>query len=179
MDIEEHKCPICEKFVDRKQPNDYIQSFVCRSFGNPEMVNDYIIFDTQYLIEKWKTGKSRHPDLKFNEKLKLEEITDEMMEHVKQSLISFVSETDSIKLFRDTIDLLSSFNDPSLLPLLQGWLNQYFRSYLLHGSTMNTIIKCIESTGEKVHDENSDKIDWSNNADAARCYLIEKLHIVA
>jgi hypothetical protein len=174
----ENKCPICEKFADRELPKDDIQRDVCRSFGNPEMVNDSLIFDTQYLIEKWQTGKSSHPDPKYNEKLKTEETTNERMEHVKQSIITFASETESIKLFRDTIHLLSNFNDPSLLPLLQGWLNKHLRSYLLHGSTMNALIECIESTGEDVRKKDCDRNDWSSNSDAARSYLIEKLNII-
>ncbi len=172
------KCPICEKFADRELPKDDIQRAVCRSFGNLDMVNDDLIFDTQHLIEKWQTGKSSHPDQTYNENLENEEITDEGMEHVKQSLITFASETESIKLFRDTIHLLSNFNDPSLLPLLQGWLNKYFRSYLLHGSTMNALIECIESTGEDVREKDCDRNDWAGNSDSARNYLIEKLNII-
>ena len=172
------KCPICEKLADRELSRDDIQRAVCRAFGNLDMVNDDLIFDTQYLIEKWKTGKSNHPDQIYNKNLENEEITDEGMEHVKQSLITFVSETESIKLFRDAVHLLSNFNDPSLLPLLQGWLNKYFRSYLLHGSTMNALIECIESTGEDVREKDCDRNDWAGNSDSARNYLIEKLNII-
>lgn len=179
MKEEKNHCPICENFAGVERPKTEYTDFTCRAFGNQEMVTDDTLFNTYYLIKKWKTGKSRHPDPELNRILTEDEITDERMEFVKQSMIDFASSTESIKLFRDTVELLISFKDPSLSPLYKGWLNKYFRTSLLHGSTVNTLLKALESSGESVREEGQDPNDWSLNLDAARVYLIETCKIIA
>jgi len=182
MDVDDsEKCFICEKYADREIPKDELQNEICRTFGNPEMVNDDIFSVVEALIAKWQKRKFRHSDLIVEEKLKKEEITDDGMEHIKQYLISFATQTNSIKLFRETISLLVLYKDPSILPLYQGWLNKYFREYLLIGSTINELIDGIESTGVDVVEKYKDKCewaDWSTEFNAARNYLIEELKII-
>jgi len=44
---------------------------------------------------------------------------------------------------------------------------------------MNTLIDALESSGETVREDNQDKNNWSENADAVRKYLIETCKIIA
>lgn len=176
--MSDHECPICAKYSDREQSKTELRDQACRYFSNPEMVNDDVFFDVGYLFQKWLTGKARHPDPEYNTKLKEEEVTDSGMEFVKQSLIGFATETENLTLFRNAIDLLVKFQDPSLLPLYQGWLNKYFRLALLHGSALNSLLVALESSGETIRDSADNKYDWSQNIDTARIYLIEKMKVI-
>ena len=142
------------------------------------MVTDDLFSIVESLFDKWKTGKSRHYEDWVVEALKKEDVTDENMETIKQYLVGFATETKSVKLFRDTVSVLALYKDESLLPLYQGWLNKYFRECLLAGSTLNSLLSCIESTGQKVRDDETDKNDWSTNLEASREYIIEKMKLI-
>ena len=172
-------CPICEAKSDKKLPIDDIQRMICHTFSNEELVTVNIFSIADALIDKWQNTKRNpyHFDEDIHQKLVVEVITDEGMEHVKQWLINFATRTNSTNLFRETIILLTKFNDPNLKPLLQGWLNKYYQEHLAIGSTINELVNALESTGENVRNNKHEKYDWEANAQSAKEYLSEELNI--
>ena len=179
MNENENKCPICDKFSDRELPKDDVTRLLCRTFYNKEMVtsNSFLIFEA--LFEKWKKGKAEYCiDSEINALLQAEEVTDDGMESIKQQLIGFASLTSSKGLFREAIIQLTKYEDNSLKPLLQAWLNKYFREYLMVGSTVNSLLSALEASGEKVRADDQDNNDWETNFNAARSYLIETMKVI-
>lgn len=179
MSEEKNICPICDKFSERELQKDDITRLLCRTFYNKEMVNadSFLIFEA--LFEKWKKGKAEyHLDSEINMLLQVEEVTDDGMESIKQQIIGFASLTSSKTLFREAIVQLTKYEDESLKPLLQGWLNKSFREYLLVGSTVNSLLSALEASGEKVRADDQDSNDWEANFDAARSYLIETMKVI-
>ena len=85
----------------------------------------------------------------------------------------------STDLFNETIIVLTEYKDPCLKPLLQGWLNRYYRDYLMVGYSVKALLNGLEASGERKRDnEQKNCYDWRANAEAARTYLIEQLNIV-
>lgn len=180
MNDNEKNCPVCTDDADRKLPKNDLTRLLCRTLSNPDIVTSdtFAIFDG--LFDKWTTGKARYPhDNQIDALLQSEDLDDENMNHIKQSIIQFASATQSKALFRESVYRLAKYKDTDLQPHLQEWLNQTLREYLLVGSTMNSLLDALEACGETIRSEEHNKTSWESNSDAARIYLIDKMKIAA
>lgn len=150
---------------------------LCYQFSN-HIVTEETIRTTDYVVHSWKGKAIVAEDEVMWNKIATESFTDKDMAFLKQYIIGFISETKSPALFRDALALLIPFEDKSLTFLYQSWLNQYFREYLLAGSTMTTLLQLLDSCDENIFTDNEDLSDWTNNREKAREYLIEKMNII-
>lgn len=162
----------------RDRQEDTLQREVCRAFLNPETIHSDLFSLIDALITKWRDGKARHYDPDINRKLKVEQVDDAGMEHIKQYLISFATNTQSVSLFGAALRCLGRFEDPSLVPLLQGWLNVYVRKAIAYQCAVEQLVNTLERCGESVNACQWDTTRPNQGHDAARAYLAERIGVL-
>lgn len=163
----------------RRSPRrDFLLCEVARAFLEPGTVTDYSFSLVDALIMKWQTGTGRHYDPAVRGKLRMERVGDAEVEFLKGYLLAFASSTTSVSRFSQAIGCLAKFNDPQLVPLYQGWLNEHLRKASAHSLATEKLITALEGCGELVRNCQWDTTRPNEGFDGARAYLSEKIGLI-
>ena len=163
----------------RRSPRrDYLLGEVGRALLEPGTVTDATFSVVDALIAKWRTGKGRHYDPAVRGKLRIEKVGDVEAEFLKGYLLAFASSTTCASRFSQAIGCLAKFNDPRLVPMFQGWLNEHLRKAMAHSLATERLVTALEGCGESVRNCQWDTTRSNEGFDGARAYLSEKIGVI-
>ena len=172
--------------VDKR---DHLQHRVNRALSLVDSVNQDVFDLTESLLLRWLNEKqapgnrrkfpiSSYFDPETNRLLKREKMTDEWVESIRSSIISFATLTNSPSLFYEVVRLLRHFRDASHVPILQGWLNLHVRKSVLADVTVRVLVEALEASGETIKGLEFYPNQENTLLDNARAYMVEKMKVI-
>ena len=150
--------------------------YLCSELVDHSRVDSEVLLTAGFYLETWKHGSTAGPDEELAKLLAEEEFDSETVNSLKQLLVAFTSETESLPLFQQAIGVLRLFDDPNLVPLFVGWLEKQVRGVLRHNAAMYQLLQALDEAGEGIFSGSSRSLDSCDaNLEDARNYLRKKL----